>query len=217
MGNIPSPAIIYSARAQSGAPGALWSGANKLDLIPRADRLVRSWVSGSCRAPLLADVRRAARLGDALDNISIVGAMGVPSDVPLSVRDVVLTAELARHTTKPTRAASRSIATAASTSWRSMPPLPEGKRALRRSPMTEVYLDPVSPLTFSEYRARDRHAIHLLRAAGEHTRHAHGRRYRTSHPRLVPSPRLMPRSWLASPLSRRWHQATRSCTLASPT
>ena len=101
------------------------------------------------RAPLLADVRRAARLGDALDNISIVGAMGVPSDVPLSVRDVVLTAELARHTTKPTRCfpIDRSSSEYVLEIYAA---LAGGQEALRRSPMTEVYLDPVSPLTFSD-------------------------------------------------------------------
>jgi trimethylamine--corrinoid protein Co-methyltransferase len=45
--------------------------------------------SGARRAPLLADARLAGRLGDALENITIVGGMAVPVDVPEPIRDVV--------------------------------------------------------------------------------------------------------------------------------
>jgi trimethylamine--corrinoid protein Co-methyltransferase len=101
------------------------------------------------RDPLLEDVRRAARLGDALQNISIVGALGVPADVPLHVRDVVLTAELVRLTTKPTRCfpIDRRSSEFVLEIYAA---LAGGTEALRRLPMAEVYLDPVSPLTFSE-------------------------------------------------------------------
>ena len=101
------------------------------------------------RDPLLEDVRRAARLGDALGNISIVGAMGVPADVPLAVRDVVLTTELARHTTKPTRCFPIDRRTSEYV-LEIYAALAGGVETLRRMPMAEVYLDPVSPLTFSE-------------------------------------------------------------------
>ena len=50
-----------------------------------------------------ADARAAITLGDALPNVTVVGAMAVPLDVPTPIRDVVVTAELVRGTGKPTR------------------------------------------------------------------------------------------------------------------
>ena len=51
-------------------------------------------ITGERREPVLEDARLAIRVGDALANITIVGAMTVPVDVPPPIRDVVLTAEL---------------------------------------------------------------------------------------------------------------------------
>lgn len=49
----------------------------------------------------LDNVRTAARLGDALPRINIVGAMGDPSDIPHQCRCVFAAAETLRNTTKP--------------------------------------------------------------------------------------------------------------------
>jgi trimethylamine--corrinoid protein Co-methyltransferase len=58
--------------------------------------------TGERRDPLLKDTIDAAILGDALPNITIVGGMSVPRDVPDEVRDIVMTATLVKNTTKPT-------------------------------------------------------------------------------------------------------------------
>ena len=49
----------------------------------------------------LGDVATAARFGDALPGITIVGAMSDPHDLPPEGRCVVVAAELLKHTTKP--------------------------------------------------------------------------------------------------------------------
>jgi len=104
---------------------------------------------GARRAPLLADAKQAARVGDALSNITIVGAMTAPVDVPDPIRDVVLTAELVKHTTKPTRAwpvsrrSSRYVLEIYAL-------LAGGKEAMRQTPMTDTFLEPISPLQLPE-------------------------------------------------------------------
>jgi trimethylamine--corrinoid protein Co-methyltransferase len=63
-----------------------------------------SWVGevgGERRFARLADVVTAARFGDALENITIVGAMADPNDVPVGTRCVQVLAALIRNTTKP--------------------------------------------------------------------------------------------------------------------
>jgi trimethylamine---corrinoid protein Co-methyltransferase len=104
---------------------------------------------GERRLPLLADVSRAAALADGLPNISIAGGMAVPDDVPAPVRDVAVTAELLRHTTKPTRCFP--VDRRSSYYLLEMYALVAGgKDALRRQPMTETLLDPISPLKFPQ-------------------------------------------------------------------
>ena len=100
---------------------------------------------GPRREPLIQDAIHAARVGDALPNITIVGAMTAPVDVPDPVRDVVLTAELVKHTAKPTRAwpvsrrSSRYVLEIYAL-------LAGGKEAMRQTPMTDTFLEPISPL-----------------------------------------------------------------------
>jgi trimethylamine--corrinoid protein Co-methyltransferase len=97
------------------------------------------------RDPVLKDAQAAIQLGDALENITVVGAMAVPVDVPPPIRDVVLTAELVKHTGKPTRCWPVSAQ-----SSRYVLEIYEvaagGKAALRERPMTEMFLEPISPL-----------------------------------------------------------------------
>lgn len=101
--------------------------------------------SGTRRKATLEDAREAIRLGDALPGIGIVGAMAQPAEVSEKHRDVVLTAELLKGTTKPTRAWLRN-------GWSARYVLElyravaGGERALREQPMVEAFLEPISPL-----------------------------------------------------------------------
>lgn len=101
------------------------------------------------RPPKLADARAAGLLGDALDNITIVGGMAAPIDVPEQIRDVILTAELIRQTGKPVRAfpvsrrSSRYV-------LEILKAVAGGSEALRERPMTEMLLEPISPLQLPE-------------------------------------------------------------------
>ncbi len=101
------------------------------------------------RDTVLADARDAIKVGDALENISIVGAMTAPVDIPTPVRDVVLTAELVKGTIKPTRcwpvsrASSRFVLEIYKV-------LAGGEAALRQRPMVDFFLEPISPLQFPE-------------------------------------------------------------------
>ena len=105
--------------------------------------------TGQRRDPTLADARAAITLGDALPNVTVVGAMAVPLDVPAPVRDVVATAELVRGTGKPTRTWPVSRA---STEFvlEIYEAVAGGAAALRERPMVETFLEPISPLRFPE-------------------------------------------------------------------
>lgn len=62
------------------------------------------WVDDECltrRPASLSDVTVAARFGDALERIQIVGAMSDPQELPPSYRCVEVAAELLKNTTKP--------------------------------------------------------------------------------------------------------------------
>jgi trimethylamine---corrinoid protein Co-methyltransferase len=104
---------------------------------------------GSRRETRLKDTIHAARVGEALPNITIVGAMTAPVDVTDQIRDVVLTAELVKHTTKPTRAwpvsrrSSRYVLEIYAL-------LAGGREAMRQTPMTDTFLEPISPLQLPE-------------------------------------------------------------------
>jgi trimethylamine---corrinoid protein Co-methyltransferase len=101
--------------------------------------------TGVRRDPLLRDIREAAKVGDGLPNITVVGAMAVPVDVPLACRDVITTGELVKATSKPTRCwpvtrqSSRYVLEIYTA-------LAGGKDALRAAPMVETFLEPISPL-----------------------------------------------------------------------
>ncbi len=60
------------------------------------------WLDGPRRrAATMADVTAAARLGQQLEGLTIVGAMADPAERPVQVRCVEVAAELLRNTTKP--------------------------------------------------------------------------------------------------------------------
>lgn len=101
--------------------------------------------SGRRRAGLMTDVRAATILGDHLTNITVVGAMTVPLDVPHSIRDVITTAEIVKMTQKPTRCwpVSRSSSHYVLEIYAA---LAGSKANLLERPMTEFLLEPISPL-----------------------------------------------------------------------
>ena len=105
--------------------------------------------TGERRDPTLADARAAITLGDALPNVTVVGAMAVPLDVAAPIRDVVVTAELVRGTGKPTRTWP---VTRASSEFvlQIYEAVAGGAAALRERPMVETFLEPISPLRFPE-------------------------------------------------------------------
>ena len=97
------------------------------------------------RKATLEDARAAIKLGDALPNLTIVGSMGQPEEIGVKYREVVLTAELLKGSVKPTRTWVYNGATAhyVLEMYRA---IAGGEAALRRKPMTETFLEPISPL-----------------------------------------------------------------------
>ncbi|MBN2269501.1 MAG: trimethylamine methyltransferase family protein, partial [Sedimentisphaerales bacterium] len=76
------------------------------DLVLMSSPGQYSWIdtdTGLRRPATIQDARQAIRLCDALGNITIVGSMAQPEDVSEAWRDVFLTGELVKGTTKPTR------------------------------------------------------------------------------------------------------------------
>lgn len=117
-----------------------------------------SWiddVTGERRWATLEDVATAARLGDALPHLTVVGAMSDPHELPPSYRCVEVAATQLRHTTKPITFWYHDRASAAF--------LNELYLALRGSeeeatkyPPAYPFLEPISPLRFP------RHGVDLL-------------------------------------------------------
>jgi len=106
------------------------------------------WIDGEThahRAATLEDSRAAIKLGDALPNLTIVGSMGQPKEVSEKYREVALTAELLKGTSKPTRTWVYNGATARYV-LEMYRVIAGGDAALRQRPMTEAFLEPISPL-----------------------------------------------------------------------
>ncbi len=107
-----------------------------------------AWIdfeTGDLRSPTLDDARAGIRLGDALPNITVVGALAQPPDLAPGLSDVLLAAELVKGSTKPTRCwvhngrSARYVLEVYRT-------VAGGSDQLRHRPMTETFLEPVSPL-----------------------------------------------------------------------
>jgi len=108
------------------------------------------WVDqpgGQRRPSTLSDVETAARFGDALDCINIVGAMADPHEIPVRRRCVEVAAALIRNTTKPItfwfhdRASARFLV--------DMTIAIRGSReSAERFPMFYPLVEPISPLRF---------------------------------------------------------------------
>ncbi len=97
------------------------------------------------RAATITDAQNAIRLGDSLENLTIVGSMASPQEIPESFREVFLTAELVKGTTKPTRTwiYNRRTAKYILEIYRTVA---GGERSLRDKPMVETFMEPISPL-----------------------------------------------------------------------
>ncbi len=120
------------------------------DLILMSSPGQYSWIDGQSpyrRPATIQDARDAIRLGEALDNIQIVGAMAQPAEISEKYRDVFLTAELVKGATKPTRCWIRNGRSARYVLeiYRT---IAGGEAALRKQPMAEAFLEPISPLQY---------------------------------------------------------------------
>jgi len=106
-------------------------------------------VTKTRRRAALLDLSDAIRLGDALENISIVGAMVVPDDLPTPGRAVYIYSQLLRNSSKVIF------------SWVEHPDeargvlqllelVAGGTDALRQKPLTWYFCEPASPLRFTQ-------------------------------------------------------------------
>ena len=105
-----------------------------------ADAETKTW-----RPPTISDARTGIDLADALPNIDIVGGMAEPAEIPETVRYIRLMAELIKRTRKPIRVwvPDRKSARYMVEMLRTVA---GGAEELRRYPMTEHSLEPISPL-----------------------------------------------------------------------
>ncbi len=118
------------------------------DLVLMSSPGQYGWIdsqTGRFRSATIKDTRDAICLGDALPNITIVGSMAQPEEVSEKYREVFLTAELVKGTCKPTRTwvFNRRTARYVLEIYRT---IAGGEAALCKHPMTEAFLEPISPL-----------------------------------------------------------------------
>lgn len=97
------------------------------------------------RSATVRDAQDAIRMGDALENINIVGSMAQPEEVPETYRSVFLTAELVKGTSKPSRCW---VYTGQEAGYvlEIYRTIAGGQDALRQRPMVEAFMEPISPL-----------------------------------------------------------------------
>jgi len=107
-----------------------------------------SWVDWHARrrcSPTIQETYQAIKVGDALEHITIVGAMTQPVDIPEPIRDIYLTAELVKATRKPTRVWIKNGASARYI-LEIYRIVAGGSEAMRQRPPVEHFLEPISPL-----------------------------------------------------------------------
>ncbi|MBU4199257.1 MAG: trimethylamine methyltransferase family protein [Verrucomicrobia bacterium] len=109
-----------------------------------------SWldrVGGQRRFASLGDVISAARIGDALPSLTIVGAMADPHEIPVEYRCVEVMATLLKHTTKPImfwfhdRASARFL-------LEMMTAIRGDEQRAQEFPLCYPFFEPISPLRF---------------------------------------------------------------------
>jgi trimethylamine--corrinoid protein Co-methyltransferase len=95
--------------------------------------------------PTTEDFKKCMILGDALENINIVGALAVPSDIPTLFRDVYQIAELIKYTRKPNWAwiTNGKVARYVLEIYKTVA---GGGKELTRRPLIQTLVEPVSPL-----------------------------------------------------------------------
>jgi len=108
------------------------------------------WVDelgGKRRFATRQDVATAARLGDALSQINVVGAMSDPSDLPVGSRCVEVMATMLRNTAKPVHFWFHDRASARFINEMMIAVRGDQKRASKQ-PLCYPFLEPISPLRF---------------------------------------------------------------------
>lgn len=104
-------------------------------------------LGGPRRYASLNDVATAARLGDALDELTVAGAMSDPHEVPSSYRCVEVAATMIKNATKPItfwfhdRASAKYIVEI-------LIALRGNEKAAAEKPLCYPFLEPISPLRF---------------------------------------------------------------------
>lgn len=99
------------------------------------------------RNPLLEDLKKAIKIGDALEYINIVGAMVLPSDIRCDLVDVYSFFELLNGTTRPFMGlifngrSAKIIIEMMKVVWSS-------SKNLKEYPPYAAFIEPISPLTF---------------------------------------------------------------------
>jgi trimethylamine--corrinoid protein Co-methyltransferase len=99
------------------------------------------------RYATLDDVVVAARLGDALEGITLVGAMSDPHELPVASRPVRVMATMLKHTTKPIQLWYHDRASARYMN-EIMIAVRGSEQAAARHPLIYPFLEPISPLRF---------------------------------------------------------------------
>lgn len=121
------------------------------------------WIEGDAekrRDATSEDFKQAVIIGDALEHIDIVGGLALPCEIPEAVRDVYMTGQLVKITTKPSH-----VFIANSKTFQYILEIYEtvagGKKEHRKYPMLAAFVEPISPLRF------DRSGLAILVAAAK--------------------------------------------------
>jgi len=101
------------------------------------------------RNPTVEDLKKAIAIGGSLDNINMVGAMVVPSDVSFKISDIITFYHLLALTDKPFTGWVFS-GSSAKIIIEMMEIMAGGREELKSYPFYEVFIEPVSPLTFRD-------------------------------------------------------------------
>jgi len=106
-----------------------------------------------------SDMEKAIKLGDALENIDVIGPLFVPQDVPADLADIHMHAALIKYTSKPFLAWIYSARSARYIlkMWMAV----TGEDCGRR-PLSIGFFEPISPLRFS------RHTLQILKIFAKH-------------------------------------------------
>ncbi|HHY47709.1 MAG TPA: hypothetical protein GX506_10490 [Firmicutes bacterium] len=110
------------------------------------------WIDSATRKrrePTEEDVDIAIAVGDVLENINIVGPMGIPPEIPCAYRDVYLTAKLVKGTGKPSMVWIRNGKSALYV-LAIYEAVAGGTEQHRLRPMTIAHVEPVSPLQMTQ-------------------------------------------------------------------